>query len=138
MFSVNLITKLAEADEILAFAQELKETIEFEITSYNRKTNVTGQNAEKLQVTIETVTAEIEVLTEILASGKITNPVQLRKNQKRLAMLENDLQELGFKNEDIGAGFYLKRQLQLERAKSELVVTNNFITEVEAKKAELA
>jgi hypothetical protein len=105
-----------EADELLSHTQKLKDAIEFEITTYTRRTVVTNQTAEATLVVIETMNAEVESITQLLDSGKITSPEKIKEQERKRSILINDIEELGFKNEDKGSNFYLKRQLQLERA----------------------
>jgi hypothetical protein len=127
-----------EADELLSHARKLKDAIEFEITTYTRRTVVTNQTAEATLVVIETMNAEVESITQLLDSGKITIPEKIKEQERKRSILINDIEELGFKNEDKGSNFYLKRQLQLERAKAENATVDTFIAEVTAKKADLS
>ncbi len=82
--------------------------------------------------------AEVESITQLLDSGKITIPEKIKEQERKRSILINDIEELGFKNEDKGSNFYLKRQLQLERAKAENATVDTFIAEVTAKKADLS
>jgi hypothetical protein len=82
--------------------------------------------------------AEVESITQLLDSGKITSPEKIKEQERKRSILINDIEELGFKNEDKGSNFYLKRQLQLERAKAENATVDTFIAEVTAKKADLS
>jgi hypothetical protein len=137
IFSVDLISTQAEATEILGYAASLKGTVEFEITTLERRKTMTLEEAQKVIGSRETVESDLIGVNASLASGKVTNPISIRNLERRKSILQNDLEELGFKVEDKGASLALKRELSLAQAQAELVVVVDFIAQVEAKKATL-
>ena len=98
---------------------------------------MTLEEAQKVIGSKETIEGDLIGVNASLASGKVPNPISIRNLERRKSILENDLEELGFKVEDNGASLALKRELSLAQAQAELVVVDDFIALVEAKKATL-
>ncbi len=74
----------------------------------------------------------------IEAGPRPIRPIQLRTYERKKTMLQNDLIKLGLKEEDQGATLTMRRHLQLESAKAEMVVVDTFLTELTARKDQLS
>jgi hypothetical protein len=135
-FSVDNLKTVEECDEVLKYAEDEKDALDFRVTLYTYSQGNADDNSEELNDTIVGIQQELGAAVAFLA----TNPSEKLKKEytRKKVKFENQLEELGFKSEDIGGVSLIKKELELAQAKAALVETEACIAEVTAKKEALS
>ena len=134
-YSVNKLTTVAECDQVLAHANNEKRTLLF------RKSNMT-YSQENSSTTSDQVSAAIAVTQAELAGVVNILPTlpegDVKEDYKRKQVkLENKLDDLGFRRQDVGAARLLIRELELGQIDAELAETDACIAAITARRAGL-
>jgi hypothetical protein len=132
-YSVNKITSVADCDLLLAWAAKEKADLEFKRLSEERMTNNYSTTSIEIDAELQSVTAEIDATTTIIATlpegeSKVDAVKKKVKLEYKKFLLEN-------RKESYGVVALLEKELDLTNVTQSLNEIDAFTAEINARKA---
>lgn len=136
MFNTESLTTIQQCDEIIAFAEEEIDDLQFMQTSAARQQNRTADQSAEVAEDLQAAQAEVDAYTassQVLPEGPAKK--ENAKKLRRAIYTKENLLELQGKNNPVAV---LRRALQVQSLGAQLVVFQTLVSEVTARKAALA
>jgi hypothetical protein len=135
-FSFSLLSSVVECDNLLTIAQfELKE-LEAQKTNADIRQDRTDISTQRNQIAISVARAELNGVEAALLT--VTNPEVVKTLTNKKTKLENRIENLEVDLTERGALQLLKMEMSLAQLNATIEATQDFITQLNARKAELA
>lgn len=135
-YSVQNLTQVADCDALLNWAAKEKADLNFKKLSDERMTARYAENAQELDVALQSVIAELGALETIIPALP-EGPTKDDAIEKKVR-LEYKKFLLETRRESYGTVALLEKEMDLGRIIQEIAEVDAFITAVETKKASLA
>jgi hypothetical protein len=134
-YSLSRLTSRAEADALLGFAQEDKDTLAFRLTTFERQLKNSQNKATDIEADLAQNQAEIIAADAAIAALPDGTAKEAARSRKRkLEGLRAVINERKF---DFGIVALIDNELDMARVQKELEEVNAFIAQVTTRKAEL-
>ncbi len=134
-YSLARLTSQAEADALLRLAKEDKDTLTFRIIGYERQMKNALDRTADIEADLARNQADIAAADAAIAVLPDGNAKEEQRSKKR--RLEGERAIINERKFDFGIVALIDKELELARAQKELAEVNDFIAQVEARKATL-
>lgn len=131
-FSLANITTKDQAEELLDRANEQKMHLDNDIRELTYEQTNTTNTAQKVAQTLSEKQISIQFYTTALADPNLTNKKIRKDYERKREKLENRIQELSFRQEDVGVNSLIRRECMLARTNAEVEILNALIAQLEA------
>lgn len=131
-YSISKLTTKAECDQVLTYAANEKRTLEYRQTTSVYSQGNTASSTDKVTAAITSTQAELGGIEAALST--ITDADTRRVYERKKTKLQNKLDDLGFRKEDVGGPRLLINELEAGQVEVQLAETNAFIAAVTAHK----
>lgn len=134
-YSLTRLTTVAECDAVLASARlELKE-FQTQLANIDLRQDRAGSTVQRNAAALTLNRAELQGLEAAIAT--VTDPETLAALNNRLVKLRNRVENLEVDTQSKGAAGLLKMELDISQLENSISVTQDFIAQVEGRKAAL-
>lgn len=134
-YNVSTLTTVAECDQLIQSANDVKEDLQFGEVSITRRNNSRLRTATRLAATLATVVAQIDAFT----AARDAMPAGPEKDSlnSKLRRLNDRMENLEESRSRAGAVALLDSEMEKAMIAAQIAVVNDFMAAIEVRKAAL-
>ena len=138
VYSVNLLTTVAQADISLKMANDENSDLLFRKSALIRERDSAATTAQRISKAKSIHEAKLIGVNSTINSGTVTDPEYLDELTREKTIHENRLEELSQKQVVQGSYLVLKKEYEMAQIEVQLAEVANYISQVTARKQELS